>query len=92
MNLNHVGLSSGLSPAGLGVNLAGRSGMGPWRGAHMMCIPCRFWRALGILPPAIPQGIENMLHKNAFMLVYCVIKEKHHVFGYVVTMIYSDSY
>lgn len=31
MNLNHVGLSSGLSQAGLGANLAGGSGMGEWR-------------------------------------------------------------
>lgn len=57
-----------------------------------MCILCRFWRALGILPPAIPQGIENTLHKNVFMLVDCAIEEKYHVFEYTVTMMYSDSY
>lgn len=57
-----------------------------------MCILCRSWRALGILPPAIPQGAENMLHKNVFMLVDCVTKEKYQVFEDTVTMIYSDSY
>lgn len=69
MNLNCVGLSSGLSPAGPGANLTGVSGMG----AHMMCILFRFWRALRIFPEAIPHRIENMLHKNVFMLVYSVI-------------------
>lgn len=54
--------------------------------------PCASSAGLGILPPAIPQGAENMLHKNLFMLVDCVTKEKYQVFEDTVTMIYTDSY
>lgn len=71
MNLNCVGLSLGLSLAGLGANLTGVAGMGARRQSTHDVHPLQM--TLQNISSSNPTWQRNHVYKNAFILAYSVI-------------------